>query len=284
MTRRWSPLIALLVLGVASPAPAWDVFFRVSSETTVRVTSETTSEASSDASSASTRAGNRERRERRAQAKNRGAGMECTADDECAGWCREGVCADPAPPAQLPPTAPPAAFYCVDDSSCAPGFACRDRQCVQAGPQPVPVPGCSTDAHCYQGQRCIDGQCINPPPQPGCSTDAHCYQGQSCINGQCISPPPPPPPGASLWRRGSEFFLRDRTVQLRQDLALGEGPVIATLAELHGVSTHVLGRAMRARRAELVAIMGDGKDPAWTRRFLVEVEAMCEQQAKLSAR
>jgi Cys-rich repeat protein len=242
MTRRWSPLIALLVLGVASPAQAWDAFFRVSSETTVRVTSETTSEASS----ASTRAGNRERR---AQASNRGAGMQCTADDECAGWCRDGLCADPAPPA---------AFYCVDDSSCAPGFACRDRQCVEAVPQPVPV--------------------------PACSTDAHCYQGQSCINGQCINPPPPPPPGASLWRRGSEFFLRDRTVQLRQDLALGEGPVIATLAELHGVSARLLGRAMRAHRAELVALMGDGKDVTWTRRFLLEVEALCEQQARVSVR
>lgn len=256
MARSWNSFIALLVLGAASHAHAWDAFFRVSSETTVRVSSETTSEASS----ASTRADNRERRLRRSNTHGGVAGMQCAYDDECGGWCQDGRCVDPAPPAQLPPTAPPAAFYCVDDSSCAPGFACRDRQCVEAAPQPVPV------------------------PVPGCSTDTQCYQGQSCINGQCINPPPPPPPGASLWRRGSELFLRDRTVQLRQDLALGEGPVIATLADLHGVPARVLGRAMRARRAELVAIVGDGKDVTWPRRFLLEVEALCDRQASLSVR
>ena len=335
MTRRWSPLIALLVLCAASQAHAWDAFFRVSSETTVRVTSETTSEASSDASSASTRSGNRARRERQ-QRRDGVAGMACSSDDDCAGWCREGQCADSVP-AQAP-TAPPAAYYCVDDTSCAPGFTCFNRQCLPSAPQPGPAcstdaqcyqgqscvngqcvplapqpaptcstdahcyqgqscvsgqcvplaqpgPGCSTDAQCYQGQRCVNGQCVlAPQPPPACSTDAQCYQGQSCISGQCISPPPPPPPGASLRRRGSELFLRDRTVQLRQDLALGEGPVIATLAEMNGVSARLLGRAMRARRAELVTLMGDGRDVTWTRRFLVEVEALCEQQASVSVR
>lgn len=67
---------------------------------------------------------------------------------------------------------------------------------------------------------------------------------------------------------------RDRVAQLRQDLVLGEGPVVAVLAQSRGVSPRALGRTLRAHRAELDAPVGDGKEPAWAARFLRRVDAL----------
>ncbi len=162
---------------------------------------------------------------------------------------------------------------------------------------------CINDDECYgycDGQRCVDWAPEPPasaqppsPVEPGpappkapllkCVSTDQCPQGQSCTNGQCLSPPPPPP-SSSLWKRGSELYLRQRIVQLRQDLALGEGPVISTLATTQGVSTAKLGRAMRAHRSELIAVMGDGSDPRWTSRFLVQLEALCVNPVSVSVR
>ena len=147
---------------------------------------------------------------------------------------------------------------CANDSECK-GW-CREGRCVDhLDLPPVPAPVES-------------GPPVVPPAQ-ACTGDAQCQPGQRCVTGQCATMPPPPP-SSSLWRRGSELYLRSRAVQLRQDLALGEGPVIAALAAVQDVPALVLGRTLRAHRAELVALMGDGADPAWATRFLDKVEAL----------
>ena len=68
--------------------------------------------------------------------------------------------------------------------------------------------------------------------------------------------------------------LRQSVVELREELALGRGPVIQGLAAAQGVPDRALGPVLRAHRAELVALMGDGSDPAWSARFLARVEAL----------
>ncbi len=275
-TSRWGrsarALVALVAVAAAREALAWQVFVQVTSEISFRGSSETTS--------ATTRAENAERASR-----NRSpAGSMCTYDDECNGWCDGGTCADPTPPRSATTTSP-AQTGCDSDQSCAPGFACRERACVG-----VPPSSCRAgdDSACAEGLRCRDGQCVEfvplqPAPIESCTTSGQCLPGQSCLEGHCISPPPPPP-SSSLWRRGSELYLRDRAVQLREDLALGEGPVISTLAVVHGVRAATLGRVLRAHRAELIELMGDGSDPGWTGRVLSRVEALCAQPIRLSAR
>ena len=232
---------ALLLLLTAREAQAWEVFFRVTSETTFRGSSET--------SSASTRADRAERTNRGKSGSTSGGrseGTQCVSDDECFGYCEEGRCVDDATPATAPPT------------------------------QNTPI-----EVHPANP---IDPSYQPDPPAPivKCVSDDQCPQGQSCINGQCLSPPPPPPPSASLWKRGAELYLRERTVQLREELALGEGPMISTLATRQGVSASKLGRAMRAQRSELMR--GAGTDPRWTARFLLQLEALCVQPASLSVR
>lgn len=241
MLRGVKRVLAVIALCAATEVQAWDAFFRISSETTLRGSSET--------SSASTRAENAERRYQNDQ-------RECHYDEQCPGRCEYGRCVAGAPPPTAQPSAPPSPYLrCTDDSSCAIGYSCRD------------------------------GACVQPPPAPNaCVHDGQCQQGQSCVNGHCFFPPPPPPPPSVMWRRGSELYLRDRAVQLRQDLALGEGPVISTLAAVRGVPAAALGKAMRAHRAELISLMGDGSDERWMSRVLLKVEALCEAPARVSAR
>lgn len=241
--------VALAVLLSASSARAWDVSLRLASETTFRGSSETSTAAS------------RADRAQRAS-KSGGMGAQCVTDDDCSGYCDSGTCVDPAAVAQTP-TAPVTRPLpgCADDQQCALGYACQDQRCVERT-QP---------------------QLQQPVIIQQCSSGLQCAQGQSCVGGQCLSPPPSPP-ASSLQRRGSELYVRERAVQLRQDLALGEGPVISTLASMQGVSAATLGRAMRARRAELAAVMGDGSDPTWPRRFLLEVEASCVPGVRVSSR
>lgn len=142
---------------------------------------------------------------------------------------------------------------------------------------------CELDEHCAAGRACQRYQCVEvqplalpPAPPTSCSSEAQCPQGQSCTNGVCLSPPPPPP-SSSLQRQGSELYLRERVVQLKQDLALGEGPVIATLAATRGVSAAALGRLLRSHRAELIQLMGDGSDERWTERFLIRLDALGQE-------
>lgn len=219
------------------------------SETSIRGSTES-SEASTRADAEERREARRERREeenRRKLLEGSGAiaGSQCTRDTECQGRCRDSRCED------VP--APGPARECEADQTCGAGRICRDFACVGADPVVV------------------------PPLQ--CTTGEQCQPGQGCTNGQCLSLPPSPP-SSSLQRQGSEIYLRDRAVQLRQDLALGEGPVISTLASMQGVSAGALGRALRAQREELIAVMGDGADPTWMGRFLRRVEALSEQRAE----
>jgi hypothetical protein len=46
------------------------------------------------------------------------------------------------------------------------------------------------------------------------------------------------------------------------------------LASVHRVSPVALGRALRAHRAELAGLIGDGADAAWADRFLRRVEEL----------
>lgn len=175
---------------------------------------------------------------------------------------------------------------CVDAASTQPG-----APVVQSEPRTGPTAiNCTGDESCAPGYRCLDGQCAaRPPPEPmpvtvtRCEDDGQCAAGQRCVNTQCLSPPPMPP-SSSLQRWGTELFLTSRAVQLREDLALGEGPVISTLAAIQRVPASTLGRQLRARRAELIKLVGDGSDELWASRFLLEVEALSTPRVRLSAR
>jgi predicted component of type VI protein secretion system len=72
-------------------------------------------------------------------------------------------------------------------------------------------------------------------------------------------PPPPsaPPPQPQEVARAAQTYLRSRTHQLREDLALGAGPTIeelASLARIHREHLGAFGRLLRAHRQELLAL------------------------------
>lgn len=245
MRSRWS-LTSLLIILSASTAHAWEVFARVSLEITCRGTSETTGAATSRADRAE------ERRQERLNQYSQSA--DCRTDLDCqqAEYCEQGRCVLPVASAQAPVTRPLAG--CSDDSQCAIGHACLETRCVErTAPQlpPVQVQQCSGDVQCTQGQRCLSGRCMSPPPSP---------------------------PSTSLQRRGTEVYLRERAVQLRQDLALGEGPVLSHLALQHEISARKLGLIARAHRAALFSLVGDGSDTAWPARFLDKVDQLLAPQ------
>ena len=257
---RGTPLLALVVSCAASEARAWQVFVQVSCETTLRGSSET-STAASRADRVSRRRGDGQ-----TYAGGASAGSQCAADDECYGWCENGRCVDStstqpaAPVTREAPRAGPTAINCTGDESCAPGYQCLDGACAaRPPPEPMPIPAvrCEADSQCAPGQRCVNSQCLSPPPMP---------------------------PSSSLQRRGTELYLTSRVVQLREDLALGEGPVISTLASIEGVPASTLGRQLRARRAELIKLVGDGTDERWAAKFLSEVEALSTPRVRLSVR
>jgi hypothetical protein len=231
----------LLIIVTASSAHAWEVFIRVSLEVTCRGTSET----SSAASSASDRDARRqERLDQYSQS------SDCRTDSDCQvnQYCEQGRCVQPMASAPVPQTQPLPG--CSDDSQCAIGYACLNTQCVQRTAPQLPA--------------------VNVVR---CETYLQCGPGQSCVGGQCMSPPPSPP-SSSIQRRGTEVYLRERSAQLRQDLALGEGPVISNLALQHQVTPRKLGLIMRAHRAELSGLVGDGADTAWPGRFLEKVDQL----------
>lgn len=98
-----------------------------------------------------------------------------------------------------------------------------------------------------------------------CHDDGDCADTTRCERQQCV-------------RRGAvaatqrddaaRLFLRSRAVALREELALGRGPVLAAVAG------EAAGPALKAHRAELVALIGDGSDPAWPDRFLARAAAL----------
>jgi len=76
-----------------------------------------------------------------------------------------------------------------------------------------------------------------------------------------------------MLRRGTELYLRERLVELREDLATGSGPVIATLANVQRVPVAALGRVLRAHRAELAPLL-NAPGPDWAGEFLLKVEQL----------
>jgi hypothetical protein len=117
--------------------------------------------------------------------------------------------------------------------------------------------------HC---DRTADCQASHAECQRGgeCPTPTECREGEHCP----VRPP-------TLLRQGAELVVRDRVVELRQELALGRGPVIATLATTQGLSAAELGRTLREHRVELAALIGDASDAQWPTRFLDRVERLC---------
>lgn len=89
----------------------------------------------------------------------------------------------------------------------------------------------------------------------------------------------PPSPPSSLWPAGTELFLRGHTTDLRQELALGEGPVISTLARVLRVDALQLGWSMRAHRRGLVALVGEAGDVTWPARFLEQAQVCFDSTA-----
>lgn len=245
----WAPMVpnlrfaALLISLTASSAHAWEVFIRVSLEVTCRGTSETTGAATS----ASDR--NEERRQERLNQYSQSS--DCRNDSDCqlSEYCEQGRCVQQVASAPVEASRPLPG--CSDDSQCAMGYACFETRCVErTGPQLPPV----------QMQQC--------------SGDVQCYQGQSCVNGRCMSPPPSPPSTELMKRRGTEIYLRERGPQLRQDLALGEGPVLTTIALERQLSTRKLASLIKAHRAEFTGLVGDGSDTTWPRRFLEKIDQL----------
>jgi hypothetical protein len=112
----------------------------------------------------------------------------------------------------------------------------------------------------YERKKRDEGRCVN---------DLDCAGW--CVQGRCSASPPRSSIDASMQRRATEVYLRDRGVQLRQDLALGEGPVVTALAATLGVSATKLGKLMRSHRELLAATLGGAN---WPTRFLDQLETL----------
>ena len=51
---------------------------------------------------------------------------------------------------------------------------------------------CFDDEDCPEGQKCVDGQCVEA--EPGCTDDAGCGADEECVDGKCVKPKPTPAP------------------------------------------------------------------------------------------
>ncbi len=111
-----------------------------------------------------------------------------------------------------------------------------------------------------------------------CESDHDCHSSSQCAQKRCVSRPAAgtsPATPTSLRRQGAELYLRARRVQLREELALGRGPMINVLARVEQVPAQQLGRTLREHHAELSALIGDEADPKWSTRFLARVDELC---------
>jgi hypothetical protein len=85
---------------------------------------------------------------------------------------------------------------------------------------------------------------------------------------------PPPSPSPQEVARAAQTYLRSRTHQLREDLALGAGPTVEDLAALARIRREhlgIFGRLLRAHRHELLALADERtltpeRAAAWLRR------------------
>lgn len=250
-------LTSLVALTASTDAAAWDAVLGV----TFRISSEVTLEASTDASTSTTR--NEEGRPARARRTRFGPkqewtsegaleGSQCQEDGDCQGWCRAGRCVDTMSPAspQAPQPIPPPP---------APPLDFRQQECREA-------------LACGPGQQCIQGQCATPPPLPApagaCQDSSQCAGGERCLDGQCV------PSSSSLDQR-LELQLRGRATELREELALGGGPLISLIAAHSRMEPRALGGLVRAHRQELVALMNESR--GWPGPWLRRVQGLAAE-------
>lgn len=66
----------------------------------------------------------------------------------------------------------------------------------------------------------------------------------------------------------AQAFVAEHAVALREELALGRGPVLTA------IGGEGAGRKLKPHRAELLALIGDGSDPGWPARFLARADAL----------
>lgn len=105
-----------------------------------------------------------------------------------------------------------------------------------------------------------------------CRADSDCTGTYRCSNNECVQRAAAAP--VSQRQQTVELLLRQRAVELREELALGRGPVIRDLAAAQGVAPATFGPLLKQHRVALVAIIGDGKDPAWAARFRAQLDAL----------
>lgn len=113
--------------------------------------------------------------------------------------------------------------------------------------------------------------CVADAPRPPSqSRPGKCPPGKLCELSSRSGAPPP----SSIEGQAFERYVGQSAVRLREELALGKGPVINAIARTQGVPAPTLGRTLRAHREELVALMGDGRTDDWAGRFLARVEEL----------
>ncbi|MBL8953811.1 MAG: hypothetical protein JNK82_23750 [Myxococcaceae bacterium] len=117
---------------------------------------------------------------------------------------------------------------------------------------------------------------LDPAAPRACSSNDVCDDGQRCVNGSCEFPPEPPPapqqPPMMLERqKATELYLRAHAAQLKQDVALGDGPIVAALSVTEHLPRAALGRVLRANHRELLKLIGDDCDEEWAGTFLRRV-------------
>ncbi|MCH8029038.1 MAG: hypothetical protein IH874_03805 [Candidatus Dadabacteria bacterium] len=69
---------------------------------------------------------------------------------------------------------------CTVDADCLEGEVCEAGECVAA-------PECAVDTDCAEGEVCEAGACVEAPPE--CTVDTDCAEGQVCALGICIADP-----------------------------------------------------------------------------------------------
>ncbi len=110
-----------------------------------------------------------------------------------------------------------------------------------------------------------------------CSVSSDCHPAYECTAmGRCVtrSLEAAPASQTSMRRQGTELLVRNRVVELREELALGRGPVISHLARAEGVPAEKLGRVLREHRAELLTLIGAADGSAWAGQFMNRVEQL----------
>ncbi len=109
------------------------------------------------------------------------------------------------------------------------------------------------------------------PEGDACADDLACAEGFECWGRQCRATTRE----LSDRRALMTMHLKSRANELREELAVGQGPVVRSLARFSDQTERTVGRTLRDNRGEMLAVLGDGSDPTWPERFLVQLEQLC---------